>query len=189
MLNGEYVFGWSPPPDHWLWDPENGNGFFNENSGHLFDAVCYLLGKPVSVMAEAANFNQHPSEDAAAVSIRFASGAIAALTIGGLGATAHQDFPRIDVTTQHGQARLRGKHHMWESLTWATHTDKETRTFTELPEVLGTTRYTRAMQHFFACIRSRQPPTATIEDGITAVALAEAVYKSAHSGRKVLVDI
>ncbi len=189
MLNGEYVFGWSPPPDHWLWDPNNGNGFFNENSGHLFDVVCHLLGRPVSVMAEAGNFNQRPSEDAAAVSIRFESGAIAALTIGGLGAAAHQDYPRIDVATQNGQARLRGRHHMWETLTWATRADKEVHTFTELPEVLGTTRYTRAMNHFFACIRSGQPPSATIADGIRAVALAEAVYESARTGRKVSMPI
>lgn len=189
MLNGEYVFSWSPPSDHWLWDTENGNGFFNENSGHLFDVVCHLLGKPVSVAAEAGNFNQRPSEDAAAVTMRFESGAIAALTIGGVGAGAHQDYPRIDVVTQHGQARLRGKHHMWESLTWAARGDKEPRTFTELPEVLGTTRYTRAMQHFFACIRSGRQPTATIADGVMAVALAEAVYESARSGHKVSVNI
>lgn len=189
MLNGEYVFAWSPPPDHWLWAADNGNGFFNENSGHLFDVVCHLLGKPRSVMAEAGNFNQRPSEDAAAVTIGFEGGAIAALTIGGIGAAAHQDYPRIDVATQHGQARLWGKHHMWESLTWAARTDKDTHTFTELPEVLGTTRYTRAMKHFFACVRSGEKPTATISDGITAVALAEAVYESARSGRKVSVNI
>lgn len=43
LLNGEYLFNWIPPSDSWLWDPHNGNGFFNENSGHLFDAVCYAI--------------------------------------------------------------------------------------------------------------------------------------------------
>lgn len=119
MLNGEYVFDYLPSADGWFWDPENGNGMFNENSCHLFDAVCYLLGKPISVMAEAAQFAGRPSEEAAAITLKFESGAIAALTVGGYGANAHWDFPRIDITTEHGQARLRGRHHMWDSLSWA----------------------------------------------------------------------
>lgn len=83
MLNGEYVFDWLLPSTAWLWDPENGNGYFNENSCHLFDAVCYLLGDPVSVMAEAISPLDRPSEQAAAVTLRFAGGAIASLTLGG----------------------------------------------------------------------------------------------------------
>ena len=33
MLNGEYVFNWVPPDEAWLWDPQNGNGFFNSSFG------------------------------------------------------------------------------------------------------------------------------------------------------------
>ena len=60
MLNGDYVFGWMPPAENWLWDPANGNGFFNENSCHLFDAVNYLLGDPVSLSAEAISTDGAP---------------------------------------------------------------------------------------------------------------------------------
>jgi predicted dehydrogenase len=189
MLNGEYVFGWLPPADSWVWDPTNGNGFFNENSCHLFDAVCYLLGKPVSVMAEAANFNARPSEDAAVLSMRFESGAIAALTIGGIGVGARHDFPRLDVITQNGQAHLTGRQHMWESLRWATRNSDAESVFTAPPELLGTTRYTHAIAHFVDCIRAGKSPTATIEDGILAVVLAEAVYESARTGQKVAIEL
>jgi myo-inositol 2-dehydrogenase/D-chiro-inositol 1-dehydrogenase len=188
MLNGEYVFDFLPPAERWLWDPENGNGLFNENSCHLFDAVCYLMGKPISVMAEAVNFVGRPSEEAAAISIKFESGAIAALTVGGYGANAHWDFPRIDVTTAHGQARLKGRHHMWESLTWATRDDDIVHTMTQPPEILGTTRYTHALTEFVNCIRDGRQPSATIKDGEIAVALAEAVYTSARSGKKVTLE-
>jgi predicted dehydrogenase len=188
MLNGEYVFDFLPPAEGWLWDPDNGNGLFNENSCHLFDAVCYLMGKPVSVMAEAVNFAGRPSEEAAAIAIRFESGAIAGLTVGGYGANAHWDYPRIDVTTRNGQARLKGRHHMWESLSWAVRDADTIHSYTQPPEILGSTRYTHALTHFFDCIRKGEKPTATIEDGMTAVALAEAVYRSARTGQKITLD-
>jgi predicted dehydrogenase len=188
LLNGEYVFDWRPPADAWLWDPQNGNGFFNENSGHLFDAVTYLMGRAVSVSAEGGIFAGSPSEDAAAVVIRFESGAIAALTLGGLGAKANPAFPRIDLVTANGQAHLAGRHHIWESLTWAIRDDDEARTLVTRPEQLGDTRYTLALRHFFDCIRDGRAPEATIEDGVRAVALAEAVYQSARTGEKVLLS-
>jgi len=188
MLNGSYVFDFLPPADRWLWDPENGNGLFNENSCHLFDAVCFLMGTPVSIMAQAATFAGRPSEEAAAIAIGFERGGIAALTVGGYGARAHWDFPRIDIATENGQARLRGRHHMWESLTWATRDAAVAQSMAQPPEVLGTTRYTHAMAHFLDCVRKGTTPSATMDDGAVAVAMAEAVYRSARTGRKVAVS-
>ena len=188
MLNGEYVFDYLPAEGSWFWDPENGNGMFNENSCHLFDAVCYLLGQPVSVFAEAVSYADRPSEEAAAISLRFESGAIAALTVGGYGANAHWDFPRIDITTRHGQARLRGRHHMWDSVAWAKRGGDTVSTFTQPAEILGSTRYTHALTHFFECLRRGEQPCATIQDGMLSVAIADAVTRSARSGKKILID-
>jgi len=188
LLNGSYVFDFLPPASRWLWDPENGNGLFNENSCHLFDVVCHLMGTPVDVMAQAANFVGRPSEEAAAISIKFDSGAVAALTVGGYGARAHWDFPRIDIATRNGQARLKGRHHVWESLTWATRDAGSTQSFTAPPEILGATRYTHAMAHFVDGVRTGKPFSATMEDGALAVAMAEAVYASARTGRKVTIS-
>ncbi len=188
MLNGEYVFDHLPATEGWFWDPENGNGMFNENSCHLFDAVCYLLGKPVSVMAASAQFAGRPMEEAAAITLTFESGAIAALTVGGYGANAHWDFPRIDITTERGQARLRGRHHMWDSLSWARRGADTVSTFTQPAEVLGTTRYTNAFTHFVECLRKGEQPSATIEDGMLSVAIADAVTRSARSGNKVNLE-
>lgn len=188
MLNGEYVFDLLPPEESWFWDPDNGNGMFNENSCHLFDAVCYLLGKPVSVMAEAARFGGRPMEEAAAISLKFENGAIAALTVGGYGANAHWDYPRIDITTQHGQARLRGRHHMWDSLSWARRGSDTVTAYTSPPEILGSTRYTNALAHFRNCLLNGERPSATIEDGMLSVAIADAVTRAARSGQKIRLD-
>jgi len=189
LLNGHYLFSWLPPHDNWLWDPENGNGFFNENSGHLFDAVCYLLGDPVSVTAEAINPMGMPSENAAAISLRFANGAIAALTLGGIGAGAIRNFPRLEVVTANGQAQLQGREHIWEQLRWTSRQDETVRQLIRSPEGLGRTRYTDAFEHFFASIRSGQQPSVGIADGVRAVALAMAVYESARTGHKVNLKI
>jgi predicted dehydrogenase len=189
MLNGEYVFSWVPPAGHWLWDPANGNGFFNENSCHLFDAVCYLLGDPVSVMAEAINPMAAPSENAASITLRFADGAIAALTVGGVGAGAMREYPRIDVVTANGQARLSGREHIWDRLSWATRDGDAVQAILRPPEALGHTRYTHAFRHFFECIRAGVQPSVSVEDGVKTVALAMAVYESARTGSKVHLDI
>lgn len=188
VLNGEYVFRWLPPPDHWLWNPRNGGGFINENTCHLFDAICYLLGRPISVMAEGGVFMGSPSEEAAAITLRFESGAIAALTCGGLGAKSFRDYPRLDVITANGQAKLAGREHMWDQLTWALRDDDAQRVLAHTPETALYTRYSFAFRHFVDCVRAGAPLTPTVEDGVRAVALAMATYESARTGRRVLLS-
>lgn len=185
LLNGEYVFGWMPPAEHWLWDPGNGNGFFNENSCHLFDAVNYLLGEPISLVAEAISPMKRPSEQAAAITLRYATDAVACLTIGCLGAGAFHGYPRIDVTTVNGQATLSGRDHIWERLSWATREDTTVQELVASPEALGATRYTHALEHFIECVRTGKTPASGIDDGVKTVAMAMAVYTSARTGEKV----
>lgn len=187
LLNGDYVFSWVPPADSWLWDPNNGNGFFNENSGHLFDAVCYLMGRPISLMAEAINPLATPSENAAAVTVRFENGGIAALTLGGIGASAQKESPRIDIVTANGQARLYGREHIWERLNWTTRDAASVQSILQPPEALGNTRYTDAFTHFLDCVRHDRRPSVGIDEGTRAVALAMAVSESARTGRKVFL--
>jgi predicted dehydrogenase len=188
LLNGEYIFNLNPPANGWLWDPQNGNGIFNENSGHLFDAVCFLLGRPVSVMAETINPFGAPSDHAAAITLRFANGAAAALTVGGIGADARLDFPRIDLVAMHGQAQLIGRHHIWEELRWALRGEKQLRSEVLPPEILSNTRYTNAFAHFLTCVRDGNSFAASVDDGVLAVAIAMAVQESARSGQKVMLN-
>jgi predicted dehydrogenase len=188
LLNGQYLFSWKPPANNWLWNPVSGNGFFNENSCHLFDAVCYLLGAPESVFAETCIFQDSPSAEAASVTLRFTNDASAALTLGCLGVGAFHNFPRIELVTANGQAHLSGRNHIWESLTWATRAATNVSVFSAPPETLGSTRYTNAWRHFIECLRHGHAPAATMEDGIRSVAIASAIDESARTGRRVIVD-
>jgi len=187
MLNGSYVFGWLPPADGWLWDPAKGGGFFNENSCHLFDVVCALMGEPVSVSAEGGVFAGSPSEDGCALTMRFASGGIAALTIGGIGGGGDRNYPRLEVVTTNGQARLTGREHIWEELAWSGRKASDVQRLTAPVEALGATRYTHALSHFLECVKTGKEPTATVEDGVRSVSVAMGVYESIRTGSRVEV--
>jgi predicted dehydrogenase len=183
LLNAEYAFNWTPVG--WLWDPQDGNGFFNENSCHLFDSVLSLAGDPDAVSAEAINPFGAPSEHAAALALRFKSGAVAALTIGGIASGGFHNTPRIDVITANGQAHLEGRDHIWEEVRWNLRGSPELHNLTLPPEQLGSTRYTDALRHFIACIRTGQKPQTGPLEGLKSVALAMAVYESARTGKRV----
>ena len=182
-INAEYLFDWRPGNN--LWDPAGGNGFFNENSCHLFDGIMSLAGDPVTVSAEAINPFTMPGEHAAAVTMRLQHGAIAAITIGGIGASGFHETPRIDLVTTNGQARLRGRNHVWETVEWTLRGQQETRTLTLSPEALGNTRYTDALRHFVHCIREGKAPVTGPLEGLKSVAVAMAVVESSRSGKKV----
>ncbi|MEM8737059.1 MAG: Gfo/Idh/MocA family oxidoreductase [Planctomycetota bacterium] len=188
MLQGQYVFGWLPPRDGWAWDPTNGNGFINENSCHLFDAVCHLMGRPTRVSAEGGRFTGKPMEDAVTVTLRFQNDTIAALTCGGIGHDAFTDYPRIELFAEHGQAQLTGEQHAWRSLKWATHQHPTPQHLDAPPTLDQQTAYTPALEHFVRCIREGATPSATLRDAILSVDLAMAVAESARSGQPVALE-
>ena len=160
LVNAEYLFDWLPPADNWLWNKENGGGFFNENSCHLFDAICYLLGEPVSVYAAGRSFSGRPSEDGAAVTLRFENGAVATATLGGVGVGAHKDYPRLELVSAKGQAKLRGQNHVWTSLRWARRGDETLQVFDGAARATGTTHVTRlrSSTSFLASKTTKHPP-------------------------------
>lgn len=188
MLQGQYVFGWLPPADHWAWDPANGNGFLNENSCHLFDAVCSLMGRPTNIFAAGGHFTGKPGEDSAAVTMSFENGGLATLACGGIGAGAFDAFPRIDLWAESGQAELIGRNHVWQEVRWATNNDATVRQFSSEPEQLGQTRYTHALQQFVEAVRSGGAPPATLDEAVLSVDVAMAVIESARTGQPVEIS-
>jgi myo-inositol 2-dehydrogenase/D-chiro-inositol 1-dehydrogenase len=188
LLTGEYLFDWLPEAGNWLWDKNNGGGFFNENSCHLLDMICALLGEPSAVFAKGINERGSPSAEAALVTITFEDGALASVLLGGLGVAAHKNYPRLTLISQHGHAILQGLEHTWTSLTWATRKDATTQTLDAPPEALGYTRYSHALSHFVNCVQVGMPFAATVADGVRAVKLATAIYASLDSGQEINLE-
>lgn len=185
MLMASYVISWLPPRDHWTWDPANGNGFINENSCHLIDAVCSLMGEPRLVYASGKNYTDSGGVDAASIHLSFADGAVAALACGGIGATAFHNHPQMTVWTANGQAELVGEEHIWRELRWALAGDQVVQHYVAPPELLARTRYSDALQAFIDTVRTGTEVPALPTSGVRAVDIAEAVYRSIRSGEPV----
>lgn len=181
VANGEYLFDWLPDAE-WLWNPEKGGGFFTENSCHLFDVLGAVMGRPETVYAAGVDTGDRPSATGAAVTLSYAGGAVAALTLGGIrGAAMSDDYPRLDLACAGGRAQLQGRQHMWTGLTWARR-GEDPRHLRHAPEALGRTRYSDAFDHFFRQIDAGAPFASTPQHGVDAVQVADAVYRSIRSG-------
>ena len=189
VVNAEIVMGEGPAkmPEHWMWDPENGNGAINENTCHVFDTVCYLLGDPVSVQAFGASYHGAAPTlpDGAVANIRFESGAVASVTGGSLGANALRTPTWLDVYAEHGQALVTGIDHMFDTLTWGTvDAGEPTREHWPNPP-LRTLIVRYAIEEFVNGVRSGQQPESDAEAGLKALALALAVNESVATGESV----
>lgn len=189
IANGDYSFDYAPPAGHPVWSPVAGGGFVNENSCHLFDVLCHLLGRPEAVQAEAIRPAGLPGDEAVALTVRFDGGAVAALTVGCHAAPGRADFPRLDLVTARGTARLLGRGHCWETLAWARRTGGGETVEQFVPETLGQTRYTVAWTRFLQALAAGEAPPATIAHGVRAVALADAVGRAAAGGGRVAVVV
>jgi predicted dehydrogenase len=174
--------------NNWMWDPNNGNGPINENSCHIFDTLCYLLGDPESLQASGRSFYGigAPIEDAAAMTIKFRGSAIASVTAGAVGALAIGTKTWLDVYAENGQAIVTGNYHMYDTLTWARFDDAEAKIQSwELPPRRQIMRY--SMQHFLECVREGKTPSCGVDDGVRALALSMAVKESIAKGTPVEV--
>lgn len=76
LLNPGFVNGLT----RWRFDPEKNMGMFMDDASHATDLIHWMMGKPISVMAEIQNTVTDFSPDDTGVAIyRFASGAMAVL--------------------------------------------------------------------------------------------------------------
>lgn len=187
VVNADLCMTRIASPSHWVWDPQNGNSPINENTCHIFDTLCYLLGDPVSLHAYGGNFHGvgAPLPDGAAITVEFANGTVAALTGGALGARGIGIRTWLDVYAEGGQAILTGSKHRYDTLTWAQHgqDNAETETWETPPQLMHA-----ALGHFIDSVRTGTPPSCTVDDGMRALALSMAVQQSLREKSPVPVE-
>lgn len=165
----------------WFWDEADGGGPLQENSVHAVDTLRYLMGEVTTVMAVGGNlFNpdRAPQVDVAAVSLQFASGAVAAL---GLGQASEWGFAEehFFVACEHGEAHFSGRFdapvHWWMALRSAPgDVEKE--------EIPPDDCFDREIGHFLDCVRSGTLPLVTGEDARGSVAVTLAIKESIRTG-------
>lgn len=191
LLNGDYVMLGPMPSTHWMWDPSNGNSPLNENTCHLFDTACHIMGTPVELMAYGGNYlgNGAPLPDCAAITVKFADGGIASLAGGAVSSRVQQTPMWLNVHTTNGQAVLTGGKHTYTRLEWSPRSAKvgdqsaiSSRDWDYPFDLIEPN-----LRAFAEAVRDGRPVPCTGEDGRKTLAMTLAALESIRTGRPVAV--
>jgi predicted dehydrogenase len=197
LLNGEYVCGPRPGPA-WIWVMGDGSSVINENTCHVIDSACFLLGPVDRVYAEGGNYLGHgaPVEDTAAFTLHFRSGAVAALVGGGVATNELGIRPRISLYGTDGQACVEGIYHTYHLLRWARRGGEVVERDYGAPSGVVYTQgpYARysllepALRNFVLNVLDGKPPVAGGEDGYHNVKICLGILESIRTGKPVTIS-
>ena len=188
LFNAEFVNG----PTRWHLDPVKNMGLFMDDASHATDFLHWMLGRPLSVMAEIDNTITDVAPDDTGVAIyRYASGAIAVLlnssvTLAGENTTEvygdegviiqnHDDGPSTNVALPPHPVALklyRRGETQWQDFGIA------------IP-ASHAERIAAVPRAFVDCIKYDLAPPTTAEDGRVSVEMVLGAYQSAREGRRV----
>jgi predicted dehydrogenase len=184
--------GLKDSPSAWHIDPVANVGMFFDDAVHAADFLYWLLGEPVSVMAEIDNVLTNVAPDDIGVAIyRFPGGTMAALenasvTLAGENTTEiygdrgvliqnHGDLISTGMATPNSVAL---KQFQPETPgVWLNHPFGIPRSHGE--------RIAAVARPWIDTLKAGAPPTATARDGRVSVAMCLAAYESARTGRRV----
>jgi predicted dehydrogenase len=164
----------------WLDDPRtSGGGNLLHTGVHSFDLLRFLTGEnPRAVRAEVRRVVTRQSEDNFAAVFSFSGPLLA--TVSGSRATASRSGA-IEIAGEHGQIFADHVHGFALRLSGAA------REPLDVPPPAPTVRET--LRAFARMLRGGSQPPITLEDGLWSVAMAEACYRSAESGKTEAVAI
>jgi predicted dehydrogenase len=178
----------------WHIDPEQNMGMWMDDASHATDFLHWMMGMPVSVMAEIDNVVTHHAPDDTGVAVfRFASGAVGILlnssvTLAGENTTEiygtrgtliqnYGDGPSCNLPRPPDSAGVK--------VFIPEDGDKEWRGLgIPIPGNHGE-RIQAVARPFIDWLRTGKPDHATAQDGRTAVEMILAAYRSAAKGRRV----
>ena len=189
LLNEGFING----PTRWHFDPAKNMGMFMDDASHATDFIHWMMGRPVSVMAEIQNTVTDFSPDDTGMAIyRFASGAMVSLlnssvTLAGENTCEiygdqgvliqnHDDSPSTTPPLPPGATLLKMRTRQqpeWRDLGLP------------IPESHGA-RIAGVPKPFIECLQHDTEPPVTAHDGRVAVEMVLNAYQSAREGRRVL---
>jgi predicted dehydrogenase len=147
---------------------------------HPFDYLRWLLGEVDSVAAETARTGilDLDVEDAATVTLRFRSGALATVALDYIRRPRAHELEilgrsgRIVWTDEEGTARLH-------------RADGSSRVSPTPPGFSRNSMFVDEMRHFLAALEGREAPRCSLDDGVRALDVALAAQESARTGHRV----
>ena len=188
LFNESFVTG----PSRWHIDPEKNMGMFMDDASHATDFIYWMLGKPVSVMAEIDNVLTDVAPDDTGVAIyRFKDGAMAILlntsvTLAGENTTEiygdmgvaiqnYGDAPSCNLPRPENAIALKlytKDEPIWKDMG------------IEIPDGHGI-RIGGVPRPFIDCLKSDTLPDVSVEDGRISVEMVLGAYQSAQEGKRV----
>jgi predicted dehydrogenase len=188
LFNEGFING----PTRWHLDPEKNMGMFMDDASHATDFIHWILGRPVSVMAEIENTLTSVAPDDTGVALyRFANGALATLvnssvTLAGENTTEvygnqgviiqnHDDVPSTNIPLPPHPIALKlytRSQPQWQDLGIpipASHAE----------------RIAAVPRAFVDCLKDNLDPPTTAHDGRVSVEMVLGAYQSAQEGRRV----
>lgn len=174
---GEYMPGWHPWEDYRLSysaRADLGGGVVNTLC-HPFDYLRWFFGEVSHLSANTSNNGLTLDvEDTADVLLQFSNGLVG---------NVHLDYvqrpPQHDLWITGSKGSI-----YWDNTTGIVkYYDAEAKVWNEVPTPLGFERNTLFMDemaHFLRVVRNEEEPTCTLEDGLAALEITEAVHRSAR---------
>jgi len=178
---------------HVNWGPEGwfvqkslaGGGALADMGVHAIDAVRYILGdpRPVRVYAQISTaFGDYDVDDTGVLVITWDTGTVSIIESGWW--HTHTDGPEAgtQVFGTAGYASCFPTLHKWK------HGDKMAESIPDMPprkEHCDQVIYTRQMEHFVRCLRTRQEPVPGPAHGQAVLEIVDAAYHSAQTGQAV----
>jgi predicted dehydrogenase len=168
-----------PSPLAWLDDPRvSGGGNILHTGVHSFDLLRFFAGAdPTSVVARTRRLVTRQTEDSFVALFSFPAPLLG--SVAGSRATASRSGT-IEVVGEHGQI-VADHVHGWAVRLRGTRSEPLT-VATPVPTVR------EALRTFARMIRTGEPAPITLPDGLWAVSMAEACYRSASSGGEAEVE-
>jgi len=189
---------WYPPiPGAWRQDPAlGGGGAFADMGNHCFDLLEMFLGRTIEVHAFLGNIvHAYPSEDTAAVTFRFESGAVGIVdNLFNVPDEASRNV--LEIYGSAGGIRCEGTIGQGPggsvrlvSARAGGYDAKQQRTAAKERPVpfRRVNTYRAEIEDFTRAIRTGGRPAVPIEDGLWNLRVVEAAYRSARTGRAVRI--
>lgn len=185
------------PEDYFAeeWRTQTGAGPLAINLIHDIDLFCHLVGKVVAVSAISSSRNRgFEIEDTAILLLEFENGALGTLSVSDtivapwsweLTSGENEAYPRTDqfcytIGGTHGSLAAPGNTYWWNPDQRGWWEDiKSKRIESRLENPLD-----QQIQHFCNVVNGREKPLVSGQDGLIALEILEAIYRSATSGQK-----
>jgi predicted dehydrogenase len=182
-----------PVAKAWFWDEADGGGPLIENTAHCLDVLRYLMGDVETVYAETSNLLNRSNAGAgsdvaeAVFTLRFRSGATAAVAAGAAGVWAYDELERLSFSYDRQIVEVYGRFDVPRTMRIMERATEREGAGVTVRTWEDATGFPQEFAAFVECAQGKATPRATGSDGRAALQLGLAIKESGRSGKPIKV--